>query len=263
MTEDAFYLPDGDRFVSTGWTRGPWGADAQHAGPPAALLGRAIEALEPAGELVVARFTMEVLRPVPVVPLRVEARVVRPGRRVQLAEARLHADEDGTEIARATAWRIRPADDLDIPEVALERSPWPSPVEAPALPVWDPGYDPSYFAAIEWRAAGGSFFEPGPAAAWMRMRVPLVAGEEPSPLSRVLVPADSGNGISMVLPLDRFLFINTELTVHLARMPEGEWVCLDATTRIDPRGVGLAQSVLWDARGRLGAGAQSLLVAPR
>lgn len=258
MTE-AFYLPGGDVFVSTPLTRGPWSADAQHAGPPAALLARSMELLDPPG-MTVARFTMEVLRPIPVRPLRVETRVIRPGRRVQLVESRL-GDEEG-EIARAAAWRIgAPPDPLE--EVDLEPHPFPSPEGAAPAPFFEPPWGESYFTAMDWRTARGDGFAPGPAAAWMRMRVPLVAGEEPRPLSRVLVAADSGNGISWVLPLDRYLFVNTELTVHLARMPEGEWVCLDATTRVGAQGAGIAESVLWDQRGRIGRGNQSLLVAPR
>lgn len=256
---DAFYLPDGDRFVSTPLTRGPWSADAQHAGPPAALMGRAMERLEPAG-MQVARFTMEVLRPVPVTTLRVEARVVRPGRRVQLVEGTI-ADEDG-EIARAAAWRIQRSP-RPIEEVDLEPHPFPAPDGAEPAPFFEPPWGESYFTAMDWRVAGGRTSEPGPAAVWMRMRVPLVPDEEPSPLTRVLTAADSGNGISWVLPLDRYLFVNTELTVHLARMPEGEWICLDARTRVGPEGAGLAESVLWDERGRIGRGSQSLLIAPR
>jgi hypothetical protein len=259
---EAFFVPDGDAFVSTDWTRGPWGPEAQHAGPAAGLLGRAIEALVPDGGFVVARFTMEVLRAIPVVPVRVEAGMVRPGRRVQMAEARLRDAADGSEVAVARAWLIATSDH-GIPERNLEATAWPSPAEAEPLPTWDPGYTPSYFDAMEWRTAGGTFLGLGPAAAWMRMRVPLVAGEPIAPLSRVLVAADSGNGISMELPLPDFLFVNTELTVHLARLPAGEWVCLDAVSRIGPDGVGVAQSVLWDERSRIGAGAQALLVAPR
>jgi hypothetical protein len=123
--------------------------------------------------------------------------------------------------------------------------------------------DESYFTAMEWRGAGGGFFEPGPAAVWMRARVPLVEGEEPSPLARVLLAADSGNGISSVASPRDYLFINTELTVHLFRLPIGEWVCVDAVSRIDPSGVGVAESILWDEVGRIGRGNQSLLVAPR
>ena len=254
---EAFYIRDGDRFVPTELTRGPWSAEAQHAGPPAALVARAIESLD--GErLRLARFTFDVLRPVPLTPLRVEARAIRSGRSTQYAEASL-ADDAG-EIARATAWRIRgePRDELD-----LDPTPPPGPEDAAPSPFFEPGWSPSYFDAMEWRLARGALDTPGPAAVWMRMRGPLVEGEEPSPAMRVLVAADSGNGISWALPLETSIFINTELTVHLARLPDDDWVCLDARTRIGPDGVGLAESILWDRRGMIGRGAQALFVGTR
>ena len=258
---ESFYVEDGDRFLPTGFTRGPWDPEAQHAGPPAALVGRAIEGLEPDGEWQVARFTLEILRPIPLAPLRVEARVTRPGRRVQLVEASL-VDERG-EVAKASAWRIRPSDE-PVPEAGDEPPPFEPPLDAPPLPMFDPPWEgESYFTAMEWRTAAGAFFEPGPAAAWMRMRIPLLDGEEPSPLARVLVAADSGNGISSVASPLEYLFINTELSVHLFRLPVGEWVCLDAVSRIDPSGIGVAESILWDEVGRLGRGNQALLVARR
>jgi hypothetical protein len=92
---------------------------------------------------------------------------------------------------------------------------------------------------------------------------PLVEGEEPSPLQRVLVVADSGNGVSRELNGLKWWFINPELTVHLHREAVGEWVCLDAATQVADGGTGLATSVLSDAVGPVGVGAQSLLVAPR
>ena len=254
---DAFYTPDGDRFVPTELMRGPWSANAQHAGPPAALVARAVETLEPEG-LSLARLTMNVLRPIPLTPIRVEARAIRSGRSTQYVEATL-ADDDG-EIARASAWRIR---GLPRAELDLDVTPPPGPAESGPAPFFEPGWSPSYFDAMEWRLARGALAEPGPAAVWMRMRCALVEGEEPSPVARVLVAADSGNGISWALPLQTSLFINTEITVHLARMPEGEWVCLDARTRIGSLGVGFAESVLWDERGMLGRGTQALLVAAR
>jgi hypothetical protein len=213
---------------------------------------------------------MEILRPIPLRPLAVRADVVRPGKRVQFAQAAL-LDGDA-EIARASVWRIRPHDDLP---AAVEREagigfdegrnlgeqPFDAPLDCPEAQPFSPGWEPSYFDAIEWRVASGAWLEYGPAAMWMRMRVDLVEGEPPSPLSRVLVAADSANGISWELPLGRFLFINLDLTLHLARMPEGEWVCLDAISRLGSNGLGFSQSRLWDERGRFGAGAQSLLVS--
>ena len=259
---DAFFIPDGDSFVSTDWTRGPWDPRSQHAGPSSALLGRAFERLEPAG-LQVARFTIEILKPIPIGRLTVVAKPVRTGRRVQFAEATLTAGDE--LIARASAWRIKSTDGRVQP-TPDEAPPFAGPLDSKSFdtPVaWNPERAPSYLTAMEWRFARGTFLETGPASAWMRMRHPLVEGEEIAPLSRVLIAADSGNGISSEADFEKYVYINTELSVHLTRMPEGEWVCLDAVTRIDASGVGLAQSILWDERARIGGGAQSLLVAPR
>jgi hypothetical protein len=256
----AFYVRDGDRFASTDYTRGPWDPLYQHAGPPSALLGRAIERLEDGEDFVVTRFTIELLRSVPLHLLTVEARLARSGRRVQLAEATL-ADEDGV-IAVARSWRIRRGD-----TTAEQSPPEPAPFAAadevaPAAD-FDPWGGPSYFSAVEWRVAAGDFMSPGPATVWMRMNGVLVDGEQPSPLARVLVAADSGNGVSMELSLQTHVFINTELTVHLYREPVGEWICLDARTRIGPDGAGLATSTLFDSLGRFGMANQALLVRSR
>ncbi|HSP64825.1 MAG TPA: thioesterase family protein [Candidatus Deferrimicrobium sp.] len=256
----AFYIRDGNHFASTDFTRGPWDPQYQHAGPPAALLGRAIERLEGGEEFAVARFTVELVRSVPLRPLSVDARLVRPGRRVQLAEATL-SDDDGI-IALARAWRIRRGDTS-----AEQSPPEPLAVAAPEEVApstdFDPWGGPSYFSAVEWRVAAGDFMRAGPATVWMRMNGALVDGEEPSALARVLVAADSGNGVSMELALETHVFINTELTVHLHREPVGEWICLDARTRIGPRGAGVATSTLLDSLGRCGVANQALLVRQR
>jgi hypothetical protein len=120
-----------------------------------------------------------------------------------------------------------------------------------------------YVSAMEWRFASGGFQQPGPAQAWMRPRVPLVAGEETSPFCRALLVADSGNGISAHLDPTRWLFVNVDLTVVLHRLPRGEWLLLDATTTIGPAGAGLASSRLSDLDGAIGQGMQTLVVTPR
>ncbi len=116
---------------------------------------------------------------------------------------------------------------------------------------------------MEYRFVTGAFMEPGPAIVWMRMGVPLLPGEEPSPLQRVLVAADSGNGVSAALDWRRYLFINVDLSVHLHRMPEGEWVCLDALTLPERNGVGISDTALFDESGSIGRAAQTLLVGER
>jgi Acyl-CoA thioesterase C-terminal domain/Acyl-CoA thioesterase N-terminal domain len=252
----AFYEQDGNRLVPSELTRGPWDPDAQHAGPPAALLGRAVERCQPRDGMQVGRITFEILGPVPLAPLETRARIVRPGRSVELLEASLSGPEG--EVMRASAWRVRAGEVGVSPE--SDPAP-PGPDHGETREFFSTRRDVGYHIAMEWLFVSGAFLELGPATVWMRMRVPLVAGEEPSPLQRVLVAADSGNWVSAALDYDRFLFINTDLSVHLLRMPAGEWVCLDARTHVD--GVGLTDTALWDERGRIGRAAQTLLVRPR
>ena len=161
---------------------------------------------------------------------------------------------------RCTALLIRAADD-EAPQVGTVAAPRLDDAEdKPFFPV---PYAVGYHTAMEVRFTAGSFLQRGPATAWLRMRVPLVDGEQPSPLTRVLVAADSGNGVSNVLDFDEYLFVNADLTVHLLRYPLGEWVCLDAATSIDSYGIGLADTALHDEQGQLGRCAQSLFVARR
>jgi hypothetical protein len=257
---DAFFAPEGDLFAPSELTRGPWDPDSQHAGPPAALMGRAIERCGEPGGRQVGRVTFEILRPVPIEPLSVEAHVTRPGRSVELVEAELASG--GEVLVRATAWRLR-TQEVDLEPPPPPDPPPPGPDRASERDFFPTGMDVGYHTAMEYRFVAGGFLEAGPATVWMRMRHPLVAGEEPTPLQRVLVAADSGNGVSAALDWRRFLFINTDLSVHLHRLPAGDWVCLDARTFPDEHGVGLADTALYDERGRIGRAAQTLLVRER
>ena len=257
---DAFYTRDGDWLVSSELTRGPWDPGSQHAGPPSALLARAVESCgDPAG-FQVGRITMEILRPVPIGRLRTEARVVRPGRSVELIEATLQGEEG--ELMRALAWRLR-TQDVELSPAPPPDPPPPGPGEGEEKSFFATGQTVGYHTAMDYLFVRGSFVDPGPATVWMRMRQPLVEGEETTPLQRVLVAADSGNGVSAALDVERYLFINTDLTVHLQRMPAGEWVCLEASTYPEQNGIGLADTALYDERGRIGRAAQTLLVRAR
>jgi hypothetical protein len=257
---DAFYVRAGDGFAASDLTRGPWDEGSQHAGPPCALLARAIE---DAGRLEhgqLARVTFEILRPVPIARLTTAVEVVRPGRSVELIEGELrHA---GEVLIRARAWRIRTAE-IEIDRRPPEPDPIPGPETASTQDFFPVPWDVGYHSAMEARFVTGAFVEPGPARAWLRMRVPLIDGEETAPLDRVLVAADAGNGVSAPLDFRRYIFINTDLTVNLRRLPEGEWVCLDAVTYPETTGIGLSDSALHDERGMIGRATQALLVAER
>ncbi|WP_405979553.1 thioesterase family protein [Streptomyces sp. NBC_00158] len=260
--EDGFYERLGEgRFLATGATRGPWDPGSQHAGPPAALLGRVVEERPGArADMRIARITYEILRPVPIAELEVTTSVLRSGRGTEVIEAAL-APAGGAPVMLARALRIRVAAE-PVPAV-VPAAVLPPPGEVGVTPFFPVPWETGYHSSMETRFTEGAFVEQGPGTCWMRMRVPLVAGEEVRPLDRVLVAADSGNGISAVMDFGRFVFVNGDLTVHLHRHPVGEWVCVEARTSVDAAGIGLADSRLHDEKGPIGRGAQSLYVAER
>lgn len=272
-TETALFAPDGELFVPTDYARGPWSPDALHGGPVAALVARAVEGCHPEGPMLVTRLTVELLRPVPVAPLAVTATVVRPGRRVQLVD--VHLSAAGQELASARALRIRTLEDGDpaADGLAAVTAVGPAPDRDPVAPPGPDhghvtatprrGYRAFHSAGAELRFVGGEFDGRGPATVWVRLAVPVVPGETPSPCQRVAAAADFGNGVSSLLAFDTHLFINPDLTVYLSRPAVGEWICLDARTTLGTPGVGLAHSALWDVKGPIGRSIQGLMVERR
>jgi acyl-coenzyme A thioesterase PaaI-like protein len=284
--ESIFVRVAENRFEPTEHARGPWDPHALHGGAPAALITAALEHIEPGAELPFARLYFEFLRPVPLAPLHLDTRITRPGRRVQALEAELRAGDAesgvGELVCRAQALRILPAPDVLPPrsgqlirECSPPRLPDPAKGHGVRFALDDPQRPSFAGSAMEMRFVHGhplkgalpddpAGYEPvGAAAVWMRLRHPLLPGEPTSALARVPATADFGNGVASVLPFDRYLFINADLSIELDRRPQGEWIGLDAHTLLYPEGIGWAESVLHDERGPLGRVRQTLVVQPR
>lgn len=254
---DPFYSQlDETTFASSPSTEGPWGPESQHAGPPTALLSRAIERFEPRDGHRLGRVAVDILGAVPVAPLRIAVEHLRSGRRLDLIEAR--AEAGGRVVMVARAWRVAftPEDVPSRPdEPALDPPDLPD-----ARPMRLPGvHTDGYLAAVDFRFERGSFDERGPALAWAQPRVPLLDGEELTGWQRVLVVADSGSGISMVHDPMQHPVINCDLTVVLHRDPTTEWVGLDATTVVNAGSGAMTSTTLLDRRGPIGIGVQTML----
>lgn len=264
---EPFYLPldgpGGERFHATVATTGPWFADAQHAGPPTALLVRALERCAPQAATQIGRITVDVLGPIPAGEVAVRAGVERPGRSVALLAAELTAG--GRAVLRARAWRLAVADTGAVATSPADgaAAPLPPPTEAVLRTERPPGWLPGFIDALEWRWLAGWLGDPGPGTVWARQRVPLVADEEPSPLQRLMLVADSGNGAAAPLDIRQWLFVNTELTIHLHRPPTGTWMAVDAQTVVGPSGLGTVSGLLFDEHGHIGRSAQCLTVRRR
>lgn len=258
-TAESVFQHDGERFVPTGLSRGPWDENAQHGGAPAALLAHLAE--QTAGdEFFLARLTFELSRPVPLAPLAVsiESSRGRTARRITLS-----VEHDGQPVGRAIALMLReqPVDVPAAPTMRLEPAPeaCQDRFATPGMPTGES----FHHTAMEIRVAHGSTREAGPAAAWFRLRVPIVDGIQTTPAVRAAAAADFGNGLSWVLPFDEFLFTNTDLTVYLHRAPVGEWIGVDAQTVAQRNGIGLSSSTLYDTQGRIGMAHQNLLIRAR
>ena len=263
MPDAAFTLLGDNRFRASSLTRGPWHPQQQHAGPPIALVGYALEAAaQQHGLLHMARLTANLLRPVPIADIEVRVQEDYVGRNA--GHFSVVALADGKELIRATALFQREnavAIPDGLPGHPLPLAPNP-PADSPAQRMQFANSQIGYPDLVETRVAQGRMFG-GPSAVWFRFRHPLVAGQTPSPYQRVAVAADSGNGISAILDLSTHLFVNSDLTINLLRRPVGEWICLDARTHLSSHGGGLAESALYDEAGLIGRSTQSLFVRQR
>jgi len=260
---------DGTRVTveASGSTAGPWFPDAQHMGPPSALLVRALERESGRADVRLARVTVEVLGKVPVGTLELSSRTARPGRTIELVTAELSSRDprsgDLRPVARATGWFhgvVETDAVVTVPGAAMPGLPGPESGRPRAIP---DGWLPGYLTSVDWRWIEGGLDEIGPGRAWGRVTTQVVAGEEPSPAQRLAAVADSTNGCAARLDLRRWLFVNTDLTLHLHRAPRGEWTGLDADSVIGPEGTGTAYSVIHDEAGPVGRAAQALTVRPR
>jgi hypothetical protein len=249
----SFYQPLGDdRFAPTKATESPWDTTMQHGGPPAALLARVLGVQG----LRLARISVDFLGPIPRKELRVEVSPVKPGRLTYLNEARMVVD--GRAVVTARAWHLAPGPQPPVTTPSAVPEPMVESHEPPFSEMGDWGYG----QAIEWRMTEGRD-ELGPARVWTRVREQLIDGVELDGQDRALIIADSANGLSAVLPMDKWLSIPPTMTTTLLRPADGEWVHMACVTELSADGLGLTSGTLSDPAGKIGEVAQPLLIRRR
>jgi hypothetical protein len=258
----ALYEPTDDGYLATALTIGPWDPGLQHAGPPAALLLREAERASGIDGGQTVRLAYDIFAPVPVGPVHVRTSVVRPGRRIELLEAVLSA-EDERPLMRLSVWRMRSRTDGPSPDVPAAHPAAAGPEQSRREDAAFFSEEIAYHRALDWRFATGSFNSPGPASAWTTPHCTLVAGEPMTPLQHLLVMTDAASGISAELDWTKATFANVDLLVSLHRPPRGEWLGMDAVTTLGGTGAAQCNAVLFDAEGAIGRSAQSLFVEPR
>jgi hypothetical protein len=254
VTATAYYRsrPDGT-FESTEHAQGAWSPDQQHMGPVSGLLVDALESHQPRNDLALSRVAFDILGAIPGGVVEVSARVLRPGRTIELLEAEMTAR--GRTVVRATAWRLATSDTSSIADHAHASIPGPDEGKPFDMCLnWSGGF----VRSLEVRTIGEP--APGRATVWLRPRVDLVEGHPTTDLARIFGMIDTANGIAVRAKPTEVLFPNTDLTVHLFRRPVGHWLGLETEVSFGADGIGLTDSVLHDLDGPIGRSAQTLTV---
>ncbi len=257
MTESFFTTEDNIWFQPTSHTRGPWHEDHCHAGPPTALLARAVEQLNPDQQLV--RITVNLIRPIPYIGFSIAAELTRKGRIVTTSAATL-TDSDGKICATAVALQMTPQPNQTLPSHAVAYGKH-SDAAVGDFPIRKTLHDKPAFngSGVTVKYPQGQDPEPGPTIAWMKT-VPLLDDETPSAFQRICPLADCGNAFSRNAEPGEFNFMNPDLTILLHREPLGEWLGTNATGYWEDSGIGMADAQLFDENGSVGRALQTLLI---
>lgn len=255
---EAFFHEEGNWLIGNETSRGPWSADACHAGPVTGTIARAMERAAPDRQL--TRLTVSFFRPVPIAGFRVEAEIQREGRSATIVSVTLRTADDRV-CATGTSLHLETYPEHPLPTASI-----PHPDFAQAIPGRFPverGMHglPFFGAAVEVARPPGETDSAGPSTLWMRTPR-IVAGEEPSPFQRLCPIADCGNGISRNAGFGEATFINPDLTIIAYRLPESDWLASQAISFWEPNGIGMSQATLFDTRGALGSALQTLIIRP-
>jgi len=271
MLPPACYIPEegigphgGHLFASTRLAAAEWYPDGQHGGVVSALIASVVESIPSLTPMEISRVTVELFRVVPVSMLEAVVEIVREGKRIQTCEVRLY--DGATEVARGLVQRLRTTS-LDFPthyDSGLRSPRGPDGLEdlafADVVPLPDTGQITFGRGALTLREATGSVAAPGPATVWFKFDTALVDGEETSPTQRAILAADFSNGLSRFADGTEWVFMNSDLSIHLARPPIGDWIALDGESIWHRGGRGVATSHLFDAQGPIGRATQTLFL---
>lgn len=255
--------PRGEKFRATDMVRGTWSADIQHAAPVSALLVRALENCRHRDDTRLVRVAIDLMGGVPSDgDLWVRAQLERPGRQIELVSAEMLApgpDGEPRVVARASGWRMLT---LDTSSIAQDS-------DAPLAPLANAkgrdmakNWQPNYVHSIDWRWLTVPL-APGAGESWLSPTVDLVKGEPMTPLQRLFSVADDANGIGSKIDIGKFTFLNTDLVVHIHRVPEGDWIGIRADTSYGPDGIATTVGTLFDQAGAVAHIQQAVLVRPR
>jgi hypothetical protein len=256
MTAEPFFKRDGALYQPTPFSRGPWSPTSLHGRVVAGLLAHVIEQRYGDPEMIAARFTIDMYRLPDLSAAEVTVTPIREGHRIKVIDAEYIVG--GVSHARATCQFLRKGED---PEGNVWSPPnWTVPKPADIPPPEERGPMGGMWAT---RRIAGDFGTLGPdKKLWMSDFRELVEGEALTPFGRVALAADFASPFAN--SGDKGLgWINSDITVYLARLPITEWVGFEVRNHQHDAGVSIAECWLYDERGPIGTSSCAALAQRR
>jgi Thioesterase-like superfamily len=241
----AIFVPEGHLFRATEQAGGPWSPDMLQGSATTALMTREVEQLAVASGFAVRRLTFDLWRPAGLRAFGLQTDMLRDGRKAKTLQVRLL--DGGVEIGRCTALLTAQGESPTDPFTktaghdAAPETGNPPPAFAQK---WS-----RYFQNVSVRLIEGALEKPGPAAAWMRLDMPLVEGEATTPLLQAVQAADFSSGVAQIVDMREWTFVNPEISLYFFRPPQDEWILIRSRTRVGANGAGLTMAGLSDRQG--------------
>jgi len=246
MHNQPFFTRQGERFIPTPASRGPWDRTSLHGRVIVGLLGAAVEQRYGGPEFTPARLTVDMYRLPGLDPVEVTSRLTRDGYRIKVAEAEFFSN--GVSMARASCQLLRRTAP---PEGKVWSPPnWTVPAPQAIAALGDRRADLEGMWTM--RPIVGEMGTLGPRRIWMAEARDLVEGEALTPFVRAALAADFASPFANAG--DRGLrYINSDVTLYLHRAPISEWIGLEVVNHQATEGVAIGECWVYDEAGAIGA----------
>lgn len=240
--------------------QGAWNDHEQHMAPATGILTHELLQYSPNPNLRLARLSLDILGLIPLEPFTISTRTIRPGKTIELVEAVMSCA--GRDCIIARAWRLLTQDTNEIADFEdLTASSDPN-----KLPRWEEvkGWPGGFIASIQ--AAADPDRRPGKGLVWLTTDLDMVEGELTSDLVHFMGLVDTANGVvprkGLNLAELQWAFPNTDLQIHMHRLPQGKWLGIEAVQQYGADGIGLTSAILHDLHGPFGRSEQILTIRP-
>ena len=267
---DALFQQDGEYYHPSETSGSPWGLLSLHGGAPTALMLTAMQDRFCSEEMQLVRFSVDLFRSVPMAPLRMRCKTVRDGKRVKMFDVSLFAED--IEVCRASGLVLQKTE-VEIPDYVHRDISLPDHIRqgldqelvigiGPEHRMFEGPSTPGLHKCIPMKPVFLNMGV-GHGCSWAKLPVPVIEGRDSNSLDTVAVLADFANGFAQVHLNEDMGFINADLVVNLFRMPESEWLCIDARAFPQSTGLSMVETVLYDESGMIGRATQSNLTKAR